>query len=212
MLDNATDKGENMAHTDLRVVKTLQQIDRAFLECLAQTPFDKITVDMLCRRALINRSTFYAHYTGKANLMERFLGRTLDEFRRVADVAFVNSSPERIQDGVYQKNFQNVLVYLDANRSVYELLWSLPLEDSVFHRMVEIISQSILDALPEAVRANSARTPMMDLYAHLFSSNMMTLVRWWFDNAGTVSAKDVQNLMSRNMGQGLFRIFRDLLG
>lgn len=34
-----------MNKTDLRVVKTLAQIDRALLECLEQTPLQKLTVD-----------------------------------------------------------------------------------------------------------------------------------------------------------------------
>lgn len=52
-----------MPQTDLRVVKTLKQIDTALLSCLADTPFEKITVEQLCRAALINRSTFYKYYT-----------------------------------------------------------------------------------------------------------------------------------------------------
>lgn len=50
--------GPYIAQTDLRVVKTLRQIDHSLLECLADTPFEKITVEQLCRGALINRSTF----------------------------------------------------------------------------------------------------------------------------------------------------------
>lgn len=48
----------NMPQTDLRVVKTLKQIDQALLESLSKMPFEKITVDQLCQTAIINRSTF----------------------------------------------------------------------------------------------------------------------------------------------------------
>lgn len=48
----------NMPQTDLRVVKTLKQIDQALLESLSEMPFEKITVDQLCQTAIINRSTF----------------------------------------------------------------------------------------------------------------------------------------------------------
>ena len=48
-----------MSKTDPRIIKTLRHIDEALLECLKEHEFRKITVDMLCRKALINRSTFY---------------------------------------------------------------------------------------------------------------------------------------------------------
>ena len=56
-------------------------------------PVEKITVEQLFRGALINRSTFYKYYTSKYDLMERYLNRALDGFRRQVDVAFVNASP-----------------------------------------------------------------------------------------------------------------------
>ena len=71
-----------MQSTDLRVVKTMKQIDHALLSCLSEEPFEKITVEQLCRAALINRSTFYKYYTSKYDLMERYLQRALHGFQR----------------------------------------------------------------------------------------------------------------------------------
>ncbi len=111
-----------MAQTDLRVVKTLKQIDQSLLECLADTPFEKITVEQLCRGALINRSSFYKYYTSKYDLMERYLNRALDSFRQQADVAFVNATPQTIQKLVYQKSFENTLKHLYRHKAEYTLL------------------------------------------------------------------------------------------
>lgn len=95
-----------MQPTDLRVVKTLKQIDQALLTCLAEAPFEKVTVEQLCRAALINRSTFYKYYTSKYDLMEQYLQRALDGFRRQVDVAFVNATPETNHNLLYQKKFR----------------------------------------------------------------------------------------------------------
>lgn len=194
-----------MPATDLRVVKTLKQIDGALLDCLQEAPFEKITVEQLCQAALINRSTFYKYYTSKYDLMERYLDRTLDGFRRQVDVAFVNAAPETIQNLVYQKNFETALRYLGKHKAEYTLLWSIPLEQSVFGRMVDAVHDAILEKLPDACRQD----PYADLYARLFASDMMTLVRWWFHYEGTVTARDVMELMRKNMKQGMFRTFRE---
>ncbi|WP_462400631.1 TetR/AcrR family transcriptional regulator [Lacticaseibacillus pantheris] len=47
---------------DLRVIKTKQQIKTAFLDLRATKPVNRITVKSICELALINKSTFYAHY------------------------------------------------------------------------------------------------------------------------------------------------------
>lgn len=194
-----------MQPTDLRVVKTLKQIDRALLECLAESPFEKVTVEQLCRAALINRSTFYKYYTSKYDLMERYLQKALDGFRRQVDVAFVNASPDTIHNLVYQKNFESTLKFLYKHKEEYTLLWSIPLEESVFSRMVDLVHDAILEKLP----AQDPPDPYADLYARLFASDMMTMVRWRFRYEDTVTARDVQDIMRNNMKQGMFRTFRE---
>lgn len=194
-----------MQSTDLRVVKTMKQIDHALLSCLSEAPFEKITVEQLCRAALINRSTFYKYYTSKYDLMERYLQRALDGFRRQVDVTFVNASPDTIQNLLYQKNFENTLKFLYKHKAEYSLLWSISLEDSVFSRMVDAVHDAILEKLP----AQDPPDPYADLYARLFASDMMTLVRWWFRYEDRITAQDVQDIMRKNMKQGMFRTFRE---
>ena len=46
---------------DLRIVKTKQQIKQAFLSLRAQYLPEKIKVKDICERAMINKTTFYAH-------------------------------------------------------------------------------------------------------------------------------------------------------
>lgn len=101
-----------MPQTDLRVIKTLRQIDNALLTLLSDMPFEKITVDLLCQIALVNRSTFYKYYKSKFDLMDQYLSRTLTEFREQMDVAFINASSDNIHNLIYQKNFEKALQFM----------------------------------------------------------------------------------------------------
>ena len=200
-----------MVPTDLRVVKTLHQIDQALLTNLAEMPFDKITVDQLCQTAMVNRSTFYKYYKGKFDLMDQYLSRTLEEFRRQMDVAFINASPENIQNLVYQQNFEKALQFMYKHKREYLLLWKIPLEKPVFGTMVQVIHNNILESLT-APKGKTANFPQyVDLYAGLFASDMMTMVRWWFYHDGQIGIHEVRDLMRNNMKQGMFRTFRQYL-
>lgn len=63
---------------DMRVYKTKRNIERTFLELLAKHPFDKITVQMITKEALVNKGTFYRHYTDKYDLAHQVAQNTLD--------------------------------------------------------------------------------------------------------------------------------------
>ena len=54
---------------DPRITKTKAAIRSAFLKLLAQKGFPKLTVKDIIQEAQINRSTFYAHYTDKYDLL-----------------------------------------------------------------------------------------------------------------------------------------------
>lgn len=56
---------------DLRVVKTRKAIHDAFLQLIQTRGYDKMTIQDIAETAMINRNTFYLHYTDKYDLMER---------------------------------------------------------------------------------------------------------------------------------------------
>ena len=58
---------------DLRVIKTKNILYNTLLEVLKEKPFEEIKVSDICNRALVNRSTFYAHYSDKYELFSSYI-------------------------------------------------------------------------------------------------------------------------------------------
>lgn len=54
---------------DLRVIKTKNLLYSTLIELLKDKSFEEIKVSDICNTALINRSTFYAHYADKYELL-----------------------------------------------------------------------------------------------------------------------------------------------
>ena len=65
---------------DLRIVKTRKALYRAFEELMKSKSFEQIKVSDICNEALINRSTFYDHYTDKYDLLEEYMNSLKDAF------------------------------------------------------------------------------------------------------------------------------------
>lgn len=197
-----------MSENDLRVVKTLQQIDQALLSLLKEIPFQKITVNLLCKTALINRSTFYKYYTDKYDLLDRYLDRILQEFQEHVNVDFVITDPEQTDDEFYQSPFKALTAFLFTKKEEYLILWNASIERHPYNEMADLVYTQILQKLLSAYPDLSQKQVYCELYAQLFSSNIMTLVRWWLTNTHTVSAEEVQKIMHENMKHGLFYTFR----
>lgn len=65
---------------DLRVQKTHKVIRTAFVELLNEKSYEKIAVQEILDRALVNRNTFYKYYSGKSDLAGAMISELKAEY------------------------------------------------------------------------------------------------------------------------------------
>lgn len=67
---------DQVAHApaiDRRVARTRTRLERAFFHLMQEKGYDAVTIQDICERASVGRSTFYTHFTGKDDLKRRSL-------------------------------------------------------------------------------------------------------------------------------------------
>lgn len=62
----------NVKRTDRRIEKTINAIENAYFDLLAEKKNDRITVTELADRANIDRKTFYLHYSSVDDVIDRY--------------------------------------------------------------------------------------------------------------------------------------------
>ena len=67
--------GSTKKPIDRRVARTRKMLHQALLSLITERGYDVITVEDICERANIGRSTFYAHFTSKDDLKQNHLKR-----------------------------------------------------------------------------------------------------------------------------------------
>ena len=67
---------------DLRVIKTENLLYATLIDLLKEKTFEEIKVSDICNKALINRSTFYAHYQDKYELVVGFISTLKSELAK----------------------------------------------------------------------------------------------------------------------------------
>lgn len=100
--------------TDLRVIKTKESIEQAFLALLAKKPLQKISIVELAREARINKGTFYLHYTDIFDLYQKTIRRQMEAGFEGADYfGDFFDDPKRFCDQL-TKSFSSNLAVLDV--------------------------------------------------------------------------------------------------
>lgn len=201
-----------MAKEDLRVIKTLESIDHALLDCLKKMSFNKITVGMLCTRARINRTTFYKHYKDKFDLLDNYISRTMDEFKKENDVVFVDAEPDAINEDQYKLPFRKTVDFIISKKDIYEILWTAQIDRNIFDEMIETVAEKILKrniAHHPEIKTDQEKFFKASLFANIFAYNHLMAVRWWIANDYVISKKEFHQLFDDMMREGLFKVFKE---
>ena len=124
-------------------------ICEAFMELLKEKHPEKITVTDIVKRADINRSTFYAHYTDVRNLME--------ELQR----EFVEQSMDLLKDVDFMELLQNPKPLLQKwvdigfrNRELYTFLGKAAIAGNAIEQFKILLVEKALNLpeIPEDIR------------------------------------------------------------
>lgn len=106
---------------DLRVEKTRKNIINAFIALRAKKPLEKITIKELCEKAMINKSTFYSHYSDIYALSEALETEVvLSVIQTIDHSGLLFENPEAFTRALfmaYQSQDSLIQILFSGNRS-----------------------------------------------------------------------------------------------
>lgn len=159
--------------TDRRSQRTERLLTDALIALMQEKRFDKLTVQDIIDRADVGRSTFYAHYQDKEDLL-------LSSFERLIE----GLSQHVVQHGSNEELLPSLGLFrhIQAHQHLYEaLVWGRA-ADFFFRRTRTYLTKLIETQL--AAQLGCERTPSVPLpiMANHIAGSFMMLVQWWLDN------------------------------
>lgn len=103
---------------DLRVVKTKKNLYTSILTLMSDMPFEEIKVSDICSKALVNRSTFYAHFSDKYELLHSLISDLKEELVKALETNQSNENPKEY----YLKMIDLFLSHIDDNIKTYSAI------------------------------------------------------------------------------------------
>ena len=184
----------NGKRVDSRVARTRDRLGDAIIALLLEKPFHSITVQDVLDRAGVGRSTFYAHFKDKDDV----LISEVDEF--FADVATQVADSGEQSDRVvpareflhHLKGARPLLAAFAASGRIHDM-WDLA--QAHFARGIEQRLASLPRAAGLAPSERAARASML-------AGSFLALIRWWLDHDCPDTPDELDALFHRMVWEG----------
>jgi AcrR family transcriptional regulator len=156
---------------DRRVHRTRRALREALIELLRRKSFDDITVDEIAAEADVGRSTFYAHCSGKEDLLRRGLQNLRTELAEASDRL-------RHRSGRIFGFSLGVLEHVAQHRATYPGLGRSRGRDVLLREL----RQTVLELLREDLERTSIdRALPRELVEQCVTGAYMALLTWYLE-------------------------------
>jgi len=189
---------------DRRVSRTRTQLHNALLASLRSTSYDAITVEDLCARAKIGRSTFYAHYTGKDDLLRARLAHLRDalvERRRAAAAGNAAREGLLFSGIMFEHAYEHVHLHrhLLGNRG----------GSIAFGMIRDMLAELVREEIAPARRAARGDALIEDFTIAYIVGAFMAVMDWWIKHGMTLPPQRIDALFQRAVSEGVAAVSRD---
>ncbi len=170
---------ENMAEAarrahpgmDRRTLRTRQALHQALIGLVLERGYDQITVADIADAANVGRSTFYAHFTDKADLLRHgisYLSAMLKEppDKESGPLGFSRFLTEHLRD---QKKLQRALVQSSAGSIV-----------------IGSLREAICDVLRRGLQVERGKVPD-EVEVQFVAGAYLAVITWWLDRGAKES-------------------------
>lgn len=175
---------------DLRQRRSRRLLSQALLDLMGERPYREISVVDICRRAMVHRTTFYAHFEDKNALLRYALAQLQEDFREEQD-AQVGREDSRtyIRTAVLR-----ALHFLKEHKTLY----FAGLADGGVE--VRVMEDSLTENMVWAYHTfgPSGKDEMeVQVAAQFYTGALLAVMRWWLEKGMPIPEQDLLEMMSR---------------
>ena len=174
------------AKTDRRSLRTRQMLMAAMVELMRQKRYDSITVQEIADRANIGRSTFYAHFTDKDDLLVDGVQRMLALL--AADTADTAGGSARLLPSLA------LLRHIGAQSDLYHVFARGRGLNLFMTALQDELTIMLTGRLTGRVAADTTPAIPPPLLAAMVAGMLTTVVRAWVFGGFTEPAEDIDRM------------------
>jgi AcrR family transcriptional regulator len=171
---------DRTSHRDPRLVRTHERLREALLSLTLEYGWDGVSVQQVCERAGVGRSTFYVHFADREDLL-------LATFRSDHIVSHRTTAREPLAF------VQPLVEHVGEHRGLYGMLVGTSCERAVTRRFGEVVSDMIEGDLSTHAAASSRRTAAVRYLTGAFCETLT----FWLEQQSGPSAAELEGMLKQ---------------
>ena len=180
-----------MDKTDLRIVKTKNALFNALIELMKDKQFEEIKVSDICNKALVNRSTFYAHYEDKYELLSDCINNLKEGLTTELNKNKNISSTKEY----YIEMIKLFLDHIESRKDIY-LAIAINNRNSILNDIIyDVIDHDIISKLENDDKINNDKVPN-SIIAKFYLGAVVNIGITWIQNINKYTKEDLINYLS----------------
>lgn len=181
-----------MKKVDARIISSKKYLKEALLSLLSEMRISEIKVVSLCKRAEINRATFYSHYN---NVYELF-DETINEFMN--DICkFVSKLNENISKDEKRIVYKNLIKYIDKNSKLFIMYF----ENSKNIELTSEQSFELQQKIHQKVKSNNEMLAKYIANYYIYSGG--AILYTWLINGKKESYEEICKILFAFISKGV---------
>jgi AcrR family transcriptional regulator len=181
---------------DRRSARTRRLLSGALIELMLEQRYDEITVQNIIDRANIGRSTFYAHYLDKEDLL-------VSGFMHVLDT--LSAHPQELGGAEAQAlpSLARFFQHVQDHHQLYTALVRGGGIDRLFKKSHQHMRRNIEQHLATLVPAGQVPAAPLPLVADYLSGAILSMLTWWLDNGMPYTPEQMDGLFQQLVRPGI---------
>lgn len=179
---------------DLRVQKTHQALITSFSDLLQTKSFEQITVQDLCAKANVRRSTFYRHFNDKYDLLNHVVVTLIDHFRELYLPDINPDNPRQF----FEKLMRDVLTFIHDNKDIVRSVITLNFYGEVYTIFYEQIYKAVQKQI-EFDRQSGQFYVDVTIYGEFLTGGILSVITNWIQHGQQQSidkvTKEIVNMI-----------------
>jgi AcrR family transcriptional regulator len=184
---------------DRRVARTRAVLHEALISLIAVKGYETITVEDICGQANVGRSTFYAHYTSKDDLMRsglKNLRSMLFDQRKAAPA----QKPPEVRDLTFSLTmFEHARDHVHLHRTLIGNRGGTIVFDTIRQVLSDLVRAELA---PDAVKNTKDAVPR-EIVVQFLVGAYMAVVTWWLDRGQKLPPERMDAIFQRLANQGI---------
>lgn len=189
--------------TDRRMQRTRRALHQALMALVLEKRYDKITVQDIIDRADVGRSTFYAHFLDKDDLLVQGLAMFSDDLN-----AHIASSEH---DGEEAEHVLHSLIFFrhaDTHHNLYKAMQRGGGADVIMDAGRRHLTEDIQGHLDELFRDGTPAEIPLPVITSFVAGAMLSVLMWWLDAGRPYPPEEINAMFQQLAMSGVERLLR----